>query len=184
MDPAIRLQPYLRPDESLLWCGQPDPRVLLAGSDLFAIPFGLFWTGSVVYYGIRTGNGGLSVQWGFVPFLAVGIYVLVGRYVMRYVRKKRTAYGITTTRGLVAGPRSLTDIPLRSRAVRVQRSRDSRHASVLIGDQGQARYASSGPEFFDRSGRVPTGFWDVADPDAMLLALEQARTQPPAPTPQ
>ena len=74
-------------------------------------------------------------------------------------------------------------MPLRGQAISIQRSRDARHASVLIGDQGRARYPNSGMEFLDRSGQAPFGLWDVADPEGMLAALDQARSLPPAARP-
>jgi len=180
MDPAAQLQPHLRPGESLLWCGKPDPRAWLAPADLYAIPFSLLVGAFAVYWEVTAvGSGPLFAQlWG-LPFVVMGVYMIFGRFAYKYFRKKRTAYGITPVRAMVAGPRGLTDVPLRDRAVSVSRSRDSRHATVIIGDRSRERYANTGLEFIDRSGRAAYGFFDVADPDGMLLALEQARAIPP-----
>jgi len=39
-------------------------------------------------------------------------------------------------------------------------------------------YANTGMELFARNVGLPFAFYDVADPDAMLRALDQARSQP------
>jgi uncharacterized SAM-dependent methyltransferase len=74
-------------------------------------------------------------------------------------------------------------MPLPGQPVTVQRSRDLRHATVTIG-LPQARqtmrsawyYANTGTELFARSASLPFAFYDVADPQVMLSALDQARS--------
>lgn len=79
-------------------------------------------------------------------------------------------------------------MPLHHQAVTVKRARDARHASVVIGSTapgggsrfGQAPgwlYANTGLEPLARNSGLPFAFYDVADADAMLHALDQARTQ-------
>src|SRR5437879_11675637 len=77
-----RIRTDLRSDEKLLWMGQPAQGVRFRGSDLFLIPFSLFWAGFAVYWEwsvIQQGAPDFFTLWG-IPFVLVGIYIVVGRF--------------------------------------------------------------------------------------------------------
>jgi hypothetical protein len=187
-----QLQPYLRPGEQLLWSGRPDPDVRLTPADGFLIPFSILWTSFALFWeiGVATADNTSPIGAVFgIPFLAVGCYMVAGRFIYKRYRKQRTAYGITPQRALIAvGPGTLADVPLAGQPVTISRSRDLRHASVTFGSP-QARpaarwprsygntwlYANTGTELFMRSATLPFAFYDVAQPDAMLAALDQVR---------
>jgi len=194
VDPVMELQGHLRSDEQLLWHGVPDPRVWLGPADAFLIPFSVMWCAFAVFWesGVVAGRGPVFAEvWG-VPFIAVGAYFVVGRFAYKRYRKGRTAYGITSQRALIAVPRSLSDMPLQHQPVTVRRARDGRHASILFGTttglgRGSAFrnsatwfYANTGMDPLARGASMPFAFYDVADPDVMLAALDKARTQPAA----
>ena len=189
--PAVRLQEQLRPGERLLWSGAPDPRVWLTPEDAYLIPLtvaGCAFVGFGLVIAVQSDVAFFVVWSGLVGL--VGLYIMAGRFVYKRYRKQRTAYGITSQRALVAGPRTLTDLPLYQRGVTVRRSRDGRHASVDFAASagpsgmfdvykaGSLSYANTGMELFSRR-QLPVAFYDVADPEPMLQALEQARTTPP-----
>jgi hypothetical protein len=194
MDPFIGLQAHLRADEQLLWHGVPDQRVWLAPADAFLIPFSVMWCAFAVFWesSAVTGGGPVFAElWG-VPFIVIGVYYVVGRFAYKRYRKGRTAYGITSQRAMITDPRSFSDMPLQHQPVTVRRTRDGRHASVLFGPAaGPGRssafrnsairyYANTGMDPFVRGASMPFAFYDVADPVAMLAALDQARIQPAA----
>jgi hypothetical protein len=93
---------------------------------------------------------------------------------------------------MIVGPRSFADLPLRHQPVAVKRSRDSRHASVTFqgallpwsgkrrsrGGRGYVPGPNTGMDVLFRSVPQPFAFYDVASPDPMLRALEQARARP------
>ena len=194
MDPVMELQAHLRADEQLLWYGVPDQRVRLAPADAFLIPFSIMWCAFAVFWesSVVAGGGPVFMEaWG-VPFIAMGGYFVVGRFAFKRYRKGRTVYGITSQRAVIADPRSFSDMPLQRQPVTVRRTRDGRHASVVFDTtagpgRGSAfrnlttwHYANTGMEPLARGASLPFAFYDVADPDAMLAALDQARTQPAA----
>jgi hypothetical protein len=194
MDAFTELQAHLRADEQLLWHGVPDRRVWFAPPDAFWIPVSTIWCACVVSWesSVVAGGGPVVAEvWG-VPFIAVGAYFLVGRFAYKQYRKGRTAYGVTSQRAVIADPRSFSDMPLQDQPVTVSRTRDGRHASVLIGTTGgpslnsafrnlmTRHYANTGLEPLVIGASLPFAFYDVADPDAMLTALDQARTPPAA----
>jgi steroid 5-alpha reductase family enzyme len=151
------------------------------------IPFSLLWSAFAVFweYTVVTNKDGLfAAVWG-IPFCAIAVYTVVGRFGYKHYRKKHTLYGITTQRAVIISARLVRDISLPHRDVTVRRTRDGRHVSVLIGNAAASGPATAYTWFYantglERSGQAggPFAFYDVADPNAMLEALEQARLQP------
>jgi hypothetical protein len=190
-DAQLQLEPHLRAGERLLWCGRPDPLVRLTPVDGFLIPFSILWTSFAIFWeiGVSTSGSPAAAVFG-VPFLAIGGYLVFGRFLYKSYRKKRTFYGITAQRAMIfVTPGTLTDIPLLQQPASIRRSRDGRHASVVIGpapvprrsgflrtrSTSWAYYANTGTEPLARGVVMPFAFYDVADGDAMLSALDQAR---------
>jgi len=174
--PSAQLGPYLRDGERLLWSGRPDPAVTFTPDDRYLIPFSLLWAGFSVFWEISAiGEGGVLLPlWG-IPFVAAGAYMVVGRFFGKRRRKRRTAYGLTEERALVAvGDARLTDSPVRHIPVSRRRSRDG-HLSVIFGNApfGPERvYANSGMELMSFRTTNMVAFWDVADGDALAAALD------------
>jgi hypothetical protein len=98
----------LHSDETLLWDGQPVPGVRLRPADIFFIPFSIAWCGFAVFWeasAIRMGRqmGGISlffILWG-IPFVLVGLYMMVGRFYADALLRRRTYYGVTSDRIII-----------------------------------------------------------------------------------
>ena len=71
---------------------------MLRASDAFAIPFGLLWCGFAIFWEWSVVSGGRAPWffelWG-VPFVAVGLYLVFGRFIADAYQRGRTVYGIT-----------------------------------------------------------------------------------------
>jgi hypothetical protein len=182
-DARSQLQPYLRPGEQLLWWGRPDPAVVFTPADAVLIPFTIMWAGFSVFWEaavIASGGPWFFALWG-VPFICVGLYLVFGKFIVKRRRKERTVYGITTARVLVTvGAASLVDSPIQYTPVTVKRARDGRHVSAIIGNANgpmwyASAYGNTGLDAFTRYAGTPTAFYDVADGDNMLHALDRAR---------
>jgi hypothetical protein len=191
-----RLQPYLRPGEQLLWCGRPDPAVVFAAADIIAIPFSIIWLGIAIAWeaGVRAAGAPAGFRDFGIPFVLIGIYLLAGRYVTRWFRKRKTVYGITTERVLIQVGSSFRESPVKGGSMAVRRRRSGRHATVVFepfGSYYEYRPGTmTGPPIGDSgvptmSGptrtRVAPGavtFADVADADALLTAINQAKASP------
>ena len=178
-DARKRLGPVLRPGEQLRWVGQPDPKVRFAPADVFLVPFSLLWGGFAIIWEwqvLANSESILFALWG-IPFVLVGLYFIVGRFIYKKHRKLRTVYGLTDSRAIVStSERSFDDTPVKDVAVRVNRSRDNRHATVVFGGGGrQAVYLNTGMDFFAFGQAQGLGFFDVADPEALLRELDRVR---------
>src|SRR5690349_11734674 len=91
----------LRPGEHLLWSGRPDPKRLFTRSDAFLIPFGVFFLGFSIFWTVTASRTASSPAWLFgTVFIAVGVYYLFGRFVVKRRRQLRSTYAVTDDRAL------------------------------------------------------------------------------------
>lgn len=84
---------------------------------------------------------------------------------------------------VVVGASSMADSPIRQVPTSITRSRDGSHVTMTFGSDagsrpGRRAYPNTGMDFFG-SGGSPVGFYDVAEPGALLAAVEQARAWSP-----
>lgn len=87
--------------EEVLWSGKPAAGRLFHSRDLFLVPFSLLWTAFAVrweFSAMRIGEPFLML-WG-LPFIAIGLYLAAGRFLLQYLWKKKTVYAVTTKRVL------------------------------------------------------------------------------------
>ena len=136
---AAEVRDEFRPDllegEEILWTGRPEPSVVLAGADVAVIPVTI-WLGSLAIYagtsllrrlpGASAPSEILVPLVGGIPFLLVGFYLALGRFIFKVWRKKRTYYAVTNLRVLaltkIRGRRLmalyLEEIPALNKSVR------------------------------------------------------------------
>lgn len=181
-DARDRLSPLLLPDETLVWTGRPDPGKHLGPVDVFLVPFGVFWLGFSIFWLVTAVSSGAPFFFPLfgVPFVALGVYFVAGRFLVKAAGKRRTVYGLTEGRALVAeGEGSLQETSLDRTPVDRRRSRGGRHLTVSFGrtSGGWASgpsLANSGMGPFDRGG-APFTFYDVADVEGLEAALRRVR---------
>ena len=114
LDRNSPIESYLDAGERLLWSGQPKQGVRLQASDVFLIPFSLMWGGFALFweagvlglFPLNQGRGPASqppvfmALWG-IPFVCVGLYMMVGRFFGDAAQRRRTWYAITDRRVII-----------------------------------------------------------------------------------
>lgn len=164
-----------------MWVGRPDARKTFTRQDLLVVPFTVAWCGFAVFWEVGvivTHAPWFFPLWGSL-FVAVGLYVVAGRFVVRRWVRRRTIYAVTDRRVLILqGDSEVRDMPLAGQPVSVQRSRNRRHVTVMIGTvaAGSARFGLVTEWPRGAGGRSPFGFFDVADAEPLLAAVDRARS--------
>lgn len=113
------LERELTAGETLLWNGRPRQGLMLRPVDALLIPFSLMWGGFALFWEAAVVLGGapiLFMLWG-VPFLLVGLYMIVGRFFVDAALRARTTYAVTSQRVLLISglfSRTVRSLPLQT----------------------------------------------------------------------
>src|SRR2546422_1067447 len=121
----------LESGERLLWAGVPRQGLTLRPNDALLIPFSLMWGGFSIFWEIsalRSGGPPFILLWG-IPFLLLGLYLMVGRFFVDSAQRSRAAYGVTDRRIIIVSgltsrtvkslpPKTITDVSLAERSDR------------------------------------------------------------------
>ena len=115
-------------------------------TDIIAVPFSLVWLGIALLWetGVQSIGAPAEFRLVGVPFVLIGVYLVAGRFVTRWFRKRRTIYGITDERVIVQTGTTFRDTPVRGGSMTVRRRRNGRHATVVFEPFG-SYYAYSAP---------------------------------------
>ena len=113
-----QISAYLPVGEKLLWAGRPEQGLRLRLSDLYLIPFGLFWCvlGVAFLWGAFEVGSGYALWFG-LPFgllsLVIGVFIVIGRYFYDAWVRARTVYGLTDRRLVIVSknPSPTLDLP-------------------------------------------------------------------------
>lgn len=180
------LIPELQPGERLLWSGRPDTSRWLVPDDPWlglVLAGGLFDLGLsaiILSSNLRADVSGfdlVAVLLGLL-FAGFGLYLVIGRFIVRRYFGRRTAYGLTNLRALVIKPtwrggRQTAFVWLTSGpGVNERISRDG-HGTLMIGatiyQQGAPLAADPGWFLFRPAWSYPSdqpplvAFWNIAD---------------------
>ena len=72
-------------------------------SDVFMVPFSLLWGGFVLFWEALALMGGIWPMAFFgLPFVVMGVHLLVGRFWIDARRRARTIYGVSNERIIIA----------------------------------------------------------------------------------
>jgi hypothetical protein len=97
------LSAEIRRSEKLIWSGRPRQGVFLTQRDAGVIPFSLIWGGFSFFWEFKAVSSGGPLffdLWG-VPFVLVGLYMIVGRFFYEAMLRSRTYYGLTNERVII-----------------------------------------------------------------------------------
>lgn len=101
--PTELITPELGTGERLLWAGQPRQGLFLRPSDWVQIPFSLCWGGFAFFWEWSLLHSKAPPEFGLfgVPFVAIGAYLIVGRFFVDAAQRARTTYALTSERAVI-----------------------------------------------------------------------------------
>lgn len=170
----------LQPGENLLWTGKPEKLRLFGKEDIFLIPFSLIWCGFLAFMLITAHSSSPGFEkLFFIPFILVGLWLLVGRFLVKLISMKSECYALTTRRlivkrGNTTNSSELLGLP----SMRVTRRSDG-SGDIRFGAEFHTEYGARG--FAVEKQRVyhrPTfALLGVSDVDRVEYRIRQAMDQ-------
>ena len=166
----IIFEPYLLPDEEIIWEDQPNATNLFSLQNLYMIPFSLLWGGFALVWEAMALMDGPSffILWG-IPFVIVGQYMIWGRFIYKYLSRRQTYYAITPQRILIL--KTLFGNNLSAHYLSQIPSLTLRGKSLLFGEPiKQSR--SRGIGIREMNGETQPGFYALPDADYAYQILQ------------
>jgi hypothetical protein len=145
--PPALLTSALERGEKLSWWDRPQGGIVFRAMDAFAIPFSIVWTsiaGAGAVAILRSGEISPQALMSVV-FLAVGAYLVVGRFFYDAWRRGRTVYGLTDRRVLILQPSRQVSLALDGIAEMSLQERRNGRGSIAFGPSaavGRARQSA------------------------------------------
>jgi Bacterial PH domain len=138
--PQSEIARVLDSGESLIWSGAPRQGMLLRPNDAYMIPFSLLWGGFAIFWEVSVlrisgPNSAFMSLWG-IPFVLIGLYMIVGRFFVDARIRAKTFYGLTDRRAIIVSglfSRRINSLPLRTLTDISLQERSDRSGTILLG---------------------------------------------------
>jgi hypothetical protein len=158
--------------ERILWSGRPAQGFLLTSRDAALIPMSLLWGGFAIFWETmvvtQAKTPGFFALWG-IPFVLIGLYLIVGRFLVDAWIRSGMFYAVTDKRILISRSRPFAKFT----AVSLDRLPD---ASITgnSGGRGTIRFGEPAPTWGRRNSMAS---WTPSlDPTPQFIAIDDARS--------
>jgi hypothetical protein len=168
MDDGL-VRSHLLPGERIQWSGQPGQGLLFMPSDIALVPFSLLWGGFAIFWEttvFRTGGPSFFLLFG-AAFVAVGLYMIAGRFLVDAWLRGGMQYAVTDSRILIA--RSAPFKQLKSVSLSNLPEAELKERSD---GRGTIRFGAAMPMW---SRRNMGGWTPALDPMPQFLVIENAQ---------
>lgn len=121
--------------EQLVWSGQPRQGLVLQPTDIALIPFSLLWGGFAFYWEfevVATHQFWVLQLWG-IPFVLLGLYLVVGRFFADAYVRGQTYYGLTDKRVIIERASTTQSIPLSDLKGVVLAAKADKSGTIVLG---------------------------------------------------
>jgi hypothetical protein len=174
----------LNSGERLLWKGRPRGGIRFRAADFFLIPFTLLWAGFAFFAGfaafrqaLQKGSAGWPALIPITPFILIGLYILIGRFIVDAMARARTEYALTNRRAIIVSgffSRSVKSIDLLSTPEILLNERGDKSGSITFGATPFGGWVQRNPWSFNSSSGVPA-FEMIEDVRSVYRIIDQIR---------
>lgn len=146
------LQKHLNRGERIIWAERPKQGIIFRSSDGCLIPFSLAWGGFAIFWEtmVLVMDAPFFMALFGIPFVIVGLYLIVGRFLHDSYIRKQIIYGITDKRIVIKRGDKLRFVDLSSLTdIQLTEKKDG-SGSILFNskyDQGNRRGNASNLSF-------------------------------------
>jgi hypothetical protein len=162
----------------MLWEGRPVPRKFVLRGSPLAIPFTLMWLAFAVFWeaGVLGSGGapGFFALWGAM-FVAFGLYIAFGRFLVAWREARRTAYFLTNQRVVMvsgAFAQRLRELSLRTLPSPTLDEGADGIGTITFGPQSPLE--SSLPAGWPMMGRGSPSFAAIQDASRVFRLIDNA----------
>ena len=170
----------LGPQEQLLWSGKPRQGLALRLSDALMIPFSLVWGGFAIFWEVMVINsdGPLFMKlWG-IPFVLVGVYIIVGRFFVDAWQRSKTTYGVTSQRIVIISDsfgRKVKSLNLRTLSDITLDEKSDRSGTITFGGTDKSSWWNTGGWGGRRGLPAPPRFEMIEDAKKVYDIIREAQ---------
>ncbi len=141
--------------EKILWQGQPNQKISAKPGQIFESLFGVFYGGFALFWMTMASSIGGGMFWMFgLPFLAVGCYMVFGKYLWQSYQRGHTWYTLSDRTAYIAMDSPLGGRTLKSYSITSGTAlefKPGRLSSIYFGEEtyrvnGRSRLAKVGFE--------------------------------------
>ena len=101
--------PYIQPGEYVTWKGRPEKGNYLTPQAIVMIPFSLIWCGFAIFWEYNAIQSGVPAMMLFgLPFVAIGLYLVFGRFLHSAYLRGKTFYVITNKKLIIKKGNQIT----------------------------------------------------------------------------
>ena len=177
-DAEAEINPYLEQNEQLLWAGRPAQGIRLRKSDVFMIPFSLMWGGFAIFWEvtaltgvIKSSDGEYSITamifplFG-IPFVLIGLYIMIGRFFVDAKLRKGTFYGVTEDRVIIVSRlfgKTISSFDLQTMPSISMNQKDDGSGNIVFGERSNMPSGFGKQRMSGTSHNVPTMFEMIDD---------------------
>jgi PH (Pleckstrin Homology) domain-containing protein len=173
------IQEQVTSGERVLWSGRPLQGLVMRAGDAVLIPFSLFWGGFAFFFEYQMLTSSEGPGFGALlglPFVVVGLYLIVGRFFFEALQRAHTVYGVTNQRVIVVSgmsTRKVTSLMLRTMHDVVIEEKGSHRGTIRFGLTSIPAWTRSGAAW---PGFPSTpSFEMIENPKAVFEIIRQAQ---------
>jgi hypothetical protein len=174
----------LNSGERLLWKGRPRGGIRFRSVDFYLIPFSLVWTGFVFFAGFaalhqpaQNGAAAVPALIPIIPFVLIGLYILIGRFFVDAMMRARTEYGVTSRRAIIVSglfSRNVKSIDLKTTSEIAINERGDKSGTITFGAMPFGWWMQRNTWSFNPASGTPA-FEMVEDVRSVYRTIEQVR---------